>query len=133
MVDNFFKDDFMPRWGEFPVFRREMTVPAVNISETETAFSVEVAAPGMKKNDFNIEVENGLLVISAETSESSEEKDDNYTRKEFSFSSFSRSFWLPEDVKEGDIKAKYDNGVLNITVPKTKASTKKAAKTIKIS
>ncbi|MEL6924732.1 MAG: Hsp20 family protein, partial [Bacteroidota bacterium] len=65
MVDNFFKDDFMPRWGEFPVFRREMTVPAVNISETETAFSVEVAAPGMKKNDFNIEVENGLLVISA--------------------------------------------------------------------
>ena len=128
LVDNFFRDDdfFANRWTN------EMAVPAVNVKETDSAFDLEVAAPGMKKEDFKVEVRDGRLHVSAETKMEKEVKEENYTRKEFSFSSFDRSFWLPENVLSADIKAACDNGILKLSLPKAKVAKKEAAKLIKI-
>ena len=127
-MDNFFRDDdfFANRWT------REMTVPAVNVQETEKDFRLEVAAPGMKREDFKLEVKEGMLYISAETRKEMEEKDETYTRREFSYSTFSRSFWLPENVNSDDIKATYKEGILNIVLPKVKIEKKAPAKVIEI-
>jgi HSP20 family protein len=125
MVDSFFGDDFFNAW------REPLNLPAVNVKETEKAFNLEVAAPGLEKDDFKIEVDKGFLTISAEKEESNEEKDDQFTRREFSFRSFKRSFWLPEGVNADKILAKYENGVLNVELPKVKA-TVKPVKTIKV-
>ena len=84
-------------------------IPAVNISETEDTFLVEVAAPGMEKKDFKVSVEDGMLTISAEKEEKKEKKEKNFRRKEYSFESFERCFRLPENVKMEEVKAKYDN------------------------
>ncbi len=97
---------------------RKQSVPAVNVKETEKSFEIEVAAPGLTKKDFNITVENRVLTISSEKTVENEEKEENYTRREFSYSSFSRGFTLPEDVNEEDVKANYVDGVLRLTVPK---------------
>lgn len=109
-----------------------MTIPAVNVKETEKEFLLEVAAPGMKKDDFKLEVKEGMLYISAETKMEKEEKEENFTRREFSYTTFSRSFWLPENVKSTDIKAAYKDGILNITLPKIKVEKKAPAKLIEI-
>jgi HSP20 family protein len=129
-VDNFFRDDdfFDSRW-----MRREMTVPSVNVFETKDAYNLEVAAPGMKKSDFKVEVKEGMLTISAEMKAEKEEKDDNYTRKEFSYRSFSRSFWLPENIKSDNVKATYTDGILKIALPKVKAEKEVPAKLVPIS
>jgi HSP20 family protein len=129
-VDNFFKDD---DFFDNRFFGKEMTVPAVNVSETKEAYHLEVAAPGMKKSDFKIEVKDGALVISAETKSEKEEKGDNYTRKEFSFNSFSRSFWLPENVKQENIKATYTDGILKLAVPKVALAKEPPVKQIAVS
>ena len=130
-ASNFFKDDdfFDKRW--LPTF--EMTTPSVNVKETKEAYKLEVAAPGMKKDDFKVEVKEGHLCISAETKEEKEEKDDNYTRKEFNYQAFSRSFWLPENVKDEAIKATYNDGILKIEVPKVKVQKEEPAKVVKVS
>ncbi|MCW5907464.1 MAG: Hsp20/alpha crystallin family protein [Chitinophagales bacterium] len=95
------------------------TMPAANIAETEKEYSIDLAVPGFKKEDFKVKVDKDILTISAETkSESSEEKKE-YTRKEYNYSSFSRSFRLPDDVKDDAIAAKYDNGILKLTLPKS--------------
>ena len=94
-------------------------LPAVNIKETDITFEIEVAAPGYKKEDFKVDIDNGMLTISAENKNESEESKENYTRREFSYSSFSRSFSLPETVKEEDVKAKYENGLLHMTLKKS--------------
>lgn len=101
------------------------TLPAVNIMETKDNFMIEVAAPGMKRDDFKITLDNNMLIISSETEENSEEKDEDYTRKEFYYSSFQRSFTLPQSVIADKISAKYSDGILNITVPKTEEAKKK--------
>lgn len=126
-ADNFFKDDdfFDGHW-----LGKAMTVPAVNVMETKESFELELAAPGMKKEDFKIEIKDGALVISAETKSEKEETGERYTRKEFNFNSFSRSFWLPENVKSDEIKAKYADGVMKVTVPK--AEVKKEAPVKKV-
>lgn len=101
------------------------SVPAVNVKETDTAFELEMAAPGMEKKDFKIELEQDTLVISAEKENKMEEKseDGKYSRREFSYHSFSRSFNLPKElVKEDDINASYKDGILRVTVPKKEAS-----------
>lgn len=98
--------------------------PAVNIKENGNEFKVEVAAPGLKKEDFKITTGKGMINISAEHEETKEEKDENFTRKEYNFNSFSRSFFLPEDVIDENIKAKYENGILKLSLPK-KAEAKK--------
>lgn len=115
---------------------RENTLPAVNIVETESSYKLEVAAPGMTKKDFKVELDNDLLLISAERSEKNEDggENGNYTRREFSYQSFTRSFSLPERMVQGDkITASYDDGVLNITIPKTEEAKTKPRKLIKIS
>lgn len=98
-------------------FRKD--VPAVNIKENETDFEIEVAAPGYKKNDFKIEVSDGVLSISAETKEEKSEKSDNYTRKEFTSSSFCRSFSLPENIRDENVHAKYEDGLLQLKLQKS--------------
>lgn len=94
-------------------------MPAVNVIENEKTYELEVAVPGMKKEDFKVEVKDGLLSIYAERTDEKMEEEKNYTRKEFSCMSFSRMFTLPENVKDGEIDATYVNGVLTIVIPKT--------------
>ncbi|PVW13055.1 Hsp20/alpha crystallin family protein [Marixanthomonas spongiae] len=114
-------------------FNTGMSLPKVNISETDDAYEVELAAPGMKKDDFNIEIDNQVLTISSEMENEEETKENNYTRREFGYSSFKRSFTLPESVDDGKIKAKYNEGILNIELPKREEAKKKPARSIKIS
>ncbi|HXH17605.1 MAG TPA: Hsp20/alpha crystallin family protein [Chitinophagales bacterium] len=110
------------------------TLPAVNIRETNDDFHIEVAAPGMRKDDFKVELDNDMLVISSEKRDEREEKNNNYTRREFSYRSFQRSFTLPEKLVNGEkIKAEYRDGILHITVPKKEEAKAKPARVIKIS
>ena len=106
-------------------------VPAVNVSETENAYELDLAAPGKSKEDFEITIENNTLSISSESESSSETEEKNFTRKEFSYKSFKRSFRLPEDAKSEDIDAKYKDGVLHVVIPKV-TSTVKKTKTIQV-
>jgi HSP20 family protein len=94
------------------------SIPAVNVRETDKNFEIEVAAPGYEKNDFKVEMDSGLLTISVEKQEEKQEKEDNYTRREFGYSSFSRSFNLPQNINEEDINAKYEGGILKLTIAK---------------
>ena len=107
-------------------------VPAVNIKEEKDKFVLEMAAPGMKKDDFQINLDNYQLTISSEKKEEKKEKEDNYTRREFLYSSFSRSFTLPKTVDIEKIKADYKNGILSVVLPK-KEEEAKLTKQIKIS
>jgi len=110
------------------------TLPAVNVRETNEDFSIEVAAPGMKRDDFKVELDNNVLTISSELEAKQEEKYSNYTRREFSYHSFQRSFTLPEGKVEGEkIAARYVDGVLYITVPKREEAKVKPAKQISVS
>ena len=116
LFDDFLTRDFFNR----SIFNdKGESLPAVNIQETDRDYLIEVAAPGLSKDDFKIELENNMLVISAQQENSTEEKEENYTRKEFSYQSFKRTFNLQENLIQGDnISAKYDDGILHITVPK---------------
>lgn len=108
-------------------------VPAVNISEDEKSYAIEVVAPGFRKEDFKLRVEDDILTISAETkSENKEERGKQYTRREYSYSSFTRSFHLPDNVKDDKIAASYQDGVLKLDLPKSKEQVK-ATKEIPIS
>ncbi|MEM8965236.1 MAG: Hsp20/alpha crystallin family protein [Bacteroidota bacterium] len=93
-------------------------VPAANVKEKDDAFYIDLAIPGMKKEDFHVNVDNHTLMISSEKKEESKEEKDEYTRQEFSYRSFKRSFALPESVKANEIQAKYEDGVLKLTIPK---------------
>ena len=109
------------------------SLPAVNIKEDSDNFEVEVAVPGLKKDDFNIELENDVLTISSEKERKTESKEDKYVRREFQYSSFKRTFSLPENVVNGDmVEADYTNGVLHILLPKKEEVKPKPAKTIQI-
>lgn len=106
-------------------------MPAVNITENHNHYNVSLAAPGLKKEDFKIDLDGNMLTISAEKEEKHEEKDEKFNRKEYSYTSFSRSFTLPEDVKQDAIDARYENGILNIKLNR-KEELKKAAVTKRI-
>ena len=115
-TNDFFKDSFWNKdW-----------IPAVNVSENDKNYEIEVAAPGMRKEDFKVKIENGTLIISAERKEEKEEKKKNYTRQEYNYNSFCRSFTLPDDVKEDDIKAHYEDGVLKLAVARKAIAVSKA-------
>lgn len=111
------------------------TLPAVNIKETADDYLVEVAVPGKKKEDFNIELDQNVLTISSEQKSENEEtsNDGRYTRKEFNYTAFKRAFTLPETVEQDKIKAVYNNGVLSITVPKREESKQKPKRMIAVS
>jgi HSP20 family protein len=123
LFDDFFTRDLF----NFP-FRSGSngnSVPAVNVKETDTAFELEMAAPGMEKKDFKVELERDTLIISAQKENKTEEESDDgkYSRREFIYQSFQRSFNLPQDlVKEDEISAHYKDGILHISVPKKEAS-----------
>ena len=108
-------------------------VPRVNIRETDDGFAVELAAPGMKKEDFQLELDNDMLTVSSETSTNEEEQKQNYTRKEFSYNSFRRSFYLPNTVESEKINARYEDGILSVWIPKKEEAKKKPSRTISIS
>lgn len=101
------------------VFKRQW-VPYVNVKDADNCFEIDLAAPGLKKEDFNIVVQNGILTISAESRSEKEDSSKKYTRKEFYYNGFSRSFTLPGDVEENSIQAKYEDGLLRLTLNKTK-------------
>ncbi|MFO8128742.1 MAG: Hsp20/alpha crystallin family protein [Bacteroidales bacterium] len=130
MVDEFFGRD---RLSDFLGDRTGISTPAVNIKEGENDFQIEVAAPGLDKKDFRINVDNGVLNISSEKEEKKEDKDDEFVRREFSYSTFSRSFSIPESVDADKIKANHKDGVLTITMPKKEESKQKPPKQIEIS
>ena len=118
-ADKFFDDDFF--------HFRNRWIPAVNITDHEDSFDIDVAAPGLTKDDFKINIENGLLCISAEKETKKEEVEEKFTRREFNYNSFERTFVLPENVDVEKIEAKYVDGVLKlslkkmaVTEPKTK-------------
>jgi HSP20 family protein len=116
VFDNFFNHSISDFIGSDVL----MSNPSVNIMESEGEYRIELAAPGLEKEAFEITMEKGFLNIAAERKEETEEKEDGkYTRREFNFASFKRSFQLPEGVEENAIKANYDNGVLVITLPKS--------------
>jgi HSP20 family protein len=111
------------------------TLPAVNIAETNDDFKIEVAAPGMRRSDFKVELDNNVLTISSEKEDKAEHKDQNgnYSRKEFSYQAFQRSFSLPENKVLGDkITARYADGILYVTVPKSEEAKVKPAKQIAV-
>jgi HSP20 family protein len=119
-LSDFFNEDF------FPTFNRNSgSLPAVNIREDEKAFYLELAVPGMNKKDLRIEVKDDVLTISSEHKEEKQEESEGYRRKEFSFSSFCRSFYLPEDVNGEKIGATYKDGILNVEIPKLEEEKKK--------
>jgi HSP20 family protein len=109
--DRFFDADWMKPFAV-------PTLPAVNILEEDKEFIIELAAPGMNKKDFHVEVENGILTISVEKELEKEEENKNYARKEYSFNQFLRSFTLPENVSDEKIKAHYENGILKLQIAK---------------
>jgi len=128
ILEEFFRPDWM---GGIQAFTQQL-VPPVNIRETDTAFELELSAPARRKEDFNIEVDNEMLTISSEYKNESTTEEGKYTRKEFSHSSFRRSFSLPESVKEDEIKASYENGILKITLPKKEEALPKPKRAIEI-
>lgn len=131
--DNILSRD-LTDWGLSNFSSTDTTLPALNVKENEDAFEIEVAAPGMSKGDFRINLENNLLTISSEKKD--EKKDEvkgQYTRKEFSYQSFQRSFTVPETLVDGDhIAARYCDGILCITLPKREEVKPKPAREITI-
>ena len=111
------------------LFNRDM--PALNVLDLEKEFKLELAAPGLEKNDFKIAVENNFLIISADKKLENAETKENYSRREFSYQSFKRMYELPDNVDTEAITAKYENGVLHVSIPKT-TPTPKLVKTIEI-
>jgi HSP20 family protein len=106
--------------------------PSVNVAETDREYLVEVFAPGFKKNDFSVDVEDDMLHIRAESKQEEKDEKKNYTRKEYHYQSFTRSFRLPENTMDDQVAARYEDGVLKITIPKTQAESEKPAKHISV-
>ena len=132
ILNQFFDND-LEKWSNKNYSKTHTTLPAVNIIENKEAYEVQMAAPGFKKDDFNIELDNDLLTISSEKEISNEIKEDEmFTRKEFSYQSFTRSFRLPELIENDKIKAAYKDGILKISIPKKDESKPKPARKISV-
>jgi HSP20 family protein len=125
---------FMPDLFDFDddLFNTDMTIPPANIIENQNNYRLDLSVPGMKKDDFKVDIEDGILTISSEKEEENNQDDKNYRRREFSYSSFSRSFTLSDNMDENNINAKYDNGMLHITIPKKEVTVSKPKKEISI-
>lgn len=123
-TDDFFNDNFL---------NRKLEEPALNIKETDDDYQVELAAPGYSKKDFEVNIDNGYLNVSAKKSSSNEEEEDNYTRKEFSYDSFERSLLLPESIEDEKVKANYKDGLLKFTLSKKEEAKKHSPKVIEVS
>ena len=133
LLNRFLEGDMMD-WSNTNFAGTNSTLPAVNVKENNDQYQIEVAAPGMKKEDFKVNYENGRLTISSELSEEEKEgNDENFTRREYRYQSFQRSFTVAENMVESDkIKATYSDGILCITLPKRDEIKPKPAREIKI-
>ncbi|MDZ7742295.1 MAG: Hsp20/alpha crystallin family protein [Bacteroidota bacterium] len=129
LVDEFFGRDFMGNFDD----QTGVNMPAVNIVEDKNEFSIEVAAPGLDKNDFNIDLDHNVLTISSEKKDEKKEDNKKFMRREFSYTSFKRSFTLPNTVKADKISATHKDGVLSISIPKKEEAKEKPPRQIKIS
>lgn len=129
-------DEFFRPWTDWfdttNLMGRVLNVPAVNIAEHKDEYQVSVAVPGMKKDDFKIDVEGNVLTISSEKEETSEDTEGQYTRREYNYSSFTRSFTLPDEVNKEKIEAKYEDGVLKISMPRKEEAKRLLAKQVPI-
>ena len=130
VLDDIFGNDW---WSESLNNALTSTRPAVNIAETEQEYRVELAAPGLSKKDFKIDLNKNVLIISSEKEEVNEENKENFMRKEFSYNSFKRSFTLPETVNAEKIKAEHDNGILTVHIPKKPEAVERGPRQISIS
>ena len=122
-----FDTDFVPK--------SNYTAPAINVKESNKAYTVELAAPGMKKEDFNVHInDEGNLIIKMESKQEHKEEDKNtrYLRREFSYSKYEQTLILPDDVKKDDIKAHVENGVLTVELPKVVEEKVKLSRQIEI-
>lgn len=130
LFDNVFGKD----WNDIftPTFTGIHNVPAVNIVEHESGFRLEVAAPGLKKEDFKLNLENNVLTVSAKLETSNEETTEKYSHKEFSFQTFKRTFTLPETANAEQISANYADGVLKVEIPKKEEAKAKEPRLIEV-
>lgn len=124
--DQIFRDFFSDVWNGGSI------MPATNIKESDNGYMIELAAPGLNKSDFKIKVDNNMLEISSEKSQENNQEEERYTRREFHYSSFKRSWTLPETVDIDAISANYVNGVLNVSLPKKKEAVKNGNKFIEV-
>jgi HSP20 family protein len=127
VFNDFFDTDFMPK--------ANATAPAINVRESDKGYTVELAAPGMKKEDFNVHInDEGNLLIKMENKQEKKEEDKNsrYLRREFSYTKFEQTLILPDDVNKNEIKARVDNGVLTVELPKIEEVKEKIARQIEI-
>ena len=131
LVDEFFGRDLLSDF--FEDVQRGVSVPAVNISEGKNEFKIEVAAPGLTKDDFDVSVDDNMLTISSEKEQEDEKKEENFVRREFNYSKFQRSFTLPESADAENIKAKHNEGILYVHIPKREEAKQKPPKQIDIS
>ena len=133
LFDDFFSRDLW-NWGLNNNSSTNTTIPMVNVKETNENFEVEMAAPGMNKEDFKVELDGNLLRITSEKNQENETKEgERYSRREFSYQSFQRSFQLPKEVVDADrIEAKYENGVLKLVIPKNEKAKPRPSKMIQI-
>jgi len=128
-------DDFFKPWNEWfdgGLLNRTTKIPAVNITEHKEEYLVTVAAPGLKKEDFKLDIENNMLTISCEKEDRTEEKESRFTRREYSYSSFRRCFTLPDEIQKEKIEAKYEDGLLKIHLPRKEEVKKPSAKHIDV-
>lgn len=127
-MGSIFDDDFLP-----VMTNTTSSMPAVNVKEDEKKFELDLAVPGIDKKELKIDINEDVLTISSETKNESEENKDGYKRKEFSYSSFCRSFQIPENVSKDKIEANYKDGVLSVTLPKNEEEKHKISRQVKIS
>jgi HSP20 family protein len=127
-MPNLFDYEFLPG-----LTNRTSSMPAVNIREDEKNYVLEIAVPGIERKDLKIDINEDILTISSETKNESEEKGDGYKRKEFSYSSFCRSFYIPENVNREKIEAGYKDGILTVELPKLEEEKNKITRQVKIS
>ena len=125
---NLFDDDFLPVLSQ-----RNTSMPAVNIKEDEKNFILDLAVPGIDKKDLKIEINEDVITVSSESKDEKEVNSDDYKRREFSYSSFCRSFYLPENVNKDKIEANYKDGILSVFLPKDVEEKNKITKQVKIS
>ncbi|ASB51145.1 heat-shock protein [Alkalitalea saponilacus] len=132
LFDHFFDNELFD-WSNRNFSTTNTTLPSVNIKDTEEAYKVEMAAPGLSKEDFKVELNQNILTISSEKKSEEEKKEgEQFTRREFSYQSFSRSFTLPDIVDADKIEARYESGVLLLSIPKKEEAKPKPAKMIEI-
>ena len=132
LFDDFFNTE-LSDWRRSNFSSADSTLPKVNVKEEEDSFVIEVAAPGMEKDDFDIQLDHNQLTISSEKETEQSEEAEKYTKREFAYSSFQRSFTLPDSANGEKISAKYNNGILTLSIPKREEAKPKPTRKISIS